>query len=193
MGTRASAAEGDEAKGVGKRLFSSSWKKAGAVEVIGAAMILMFAVVARPSADSAEAASSAPDLRSGVAMQATDDGAVVLSDGHLVRLLGVTLPLAEEQPAEHRAALAGIDRLVRGRAVRIEYDPVLPSASQSDQATVGYVWLLDAEGRQSSMLNAVLIANGLATPVGGVAYRHAMRFDQAAQLAVARRAGMWRP
>ena len=172
-------------------LFSSSWKKAGAVEVVGAAMILLFAIVARPSADEARAA-TAPDLRTGVAAQVTDDGGVVLSDGHLVRLLGVSLPIAEEQPAERRAALAGIERLVLGRAVRIEYDPVLPSASQGDRSTVGYVWILDEAGRQSSMLNAVLIANGLATPVPGVAYRHAMRFDQAAQLAMSRRAGMWR-
>ena len=193
LGTHAreAAKPADASRSPAAGLFSSSWKKAGAVEVVGAALILLFAVVARPSADAASAVAE-PDLRTAVAMQATADGAVLLSDGHRVRLLGVALPHADEQPTEHRAALAGIDRLVRGRAVRVEYDPILPSESQGEQQSVGYVWLLDAAGRQSSMLNAVLIANGLATPVPGVAYRHAVRFDEAAQLALARRAGMWR-
>lgn len=182
----------DKKPSVLRGLFSSSWKKAGTVEAVGAAIILLFVMVARPSSLEAAQAAGAPDLMEAVATQGSPDGAIVLADGRQVRLLGVALPTAAEQPAERRAAVAGIDRLVRGRGIRVEYDPVLPSSIQNGSTSVGYVWLLDAEGRRGSMLNAVLIANGLATPVAGVAYRHAGRFQQAEQLAQVRRSGMWR-
>ena len=173
-----------------KRLFSSSWKRASAIEGVAVGMILLFVVIARPSPEP----TVAPHERvEAVASGVTSDGAVALASGARVRLLGVTLPTGEDAPVVQSAAFEMLDRLVRGRRIQIEFDPVLPSAAQEKQRTaVAYVWVLDGDGQRKAMVNVALLARGLARPVTAVGFGYQQEFLRAATLAKARGAGVWR-
>ena len=181
--------------GLRSRLLSSSWKRTSAVEAVGAAVLLLVVVLARPDAGEAAAvADLGPDLFEGVATGVGADGAVTLASGARIHLLGVTLPTAEDPPVVRAAAFEMLDRLVRGRPVQVEFDAVLPSHLQEGQPmTVAYLWVLDGAGRRQAMANTVLLARGLARPVTTLGYAEQGAFLEATYLAQNRGAGLWRP
>ena len=169
----------------------STWKKATAVEGMVVLAVLAFLVIAGPSSEAGPSA-SAPDVVAAVAAGADADGAVVLTSGARVHLLGVELPRPEDPPAVRAAAARGLDRLMQGRPVEIEFDPVLPSQAQRAQRVrVAYVWVLGADGTRKGMANAMMLSNGLARPVTAMGYQHRDRFVEAATLAQSRRVGVW--
>ena len=175
------------------RASLSSWKKTTAAEGIGVMVILMFVVIARPGGDDA-AVAGAPDVIEATAVGADADGSVVLSSGARVHLLGVTFPTTDDPPALRGAAVRGLDRLMQGRRVQIEFDPILPSRMQKNQPVrVAYVWLLGANGERRAMANAMLLSRGLVRPVTNLGYQRRDRFVEAAVLAQNRGAGVWQP
>ena len=197
------------------------WRRAGRWEVI-VSLGLLVAFFLGPWTSSREAdvrpdppaASASPGagaavLRS-VARGLNAQGELVLQDGTRVRLLGVTLsafgpqtqggPPPPNQPVGQGASwrpssqqtTEAAARLVGGRPVEVEFDPMLPPDWQREQpALMAYVWALDGAGRRTGMLNAQLILLGHAqpTPLGGYAYRDL--FVEAAGRA--RGAGLWDP
>ena len=169
----------------------ATWKKATAVEGMVVLAVLAFLMLAGPSSE-AGPASSEPDVVAAVAAGADADGAVVLASGARVHLLGVEMPTADDPPAVRAAATRGLDRLMQGRHVEIEFDPVLPSRAQRAQRVrVAYVWVLGADGTRKGMANAMMLSNGLARPVTAMGYAHRARFVEAATLAQSRRTGVW--
>ena len=176
------------------RLFSGSWKRASAAEAVGAALLLLLVVIARPAADEdAGFADAAADTFDGVATGVAADGAVVLASGARVHLLGVTLPTAEDPPVVRAAAFEMLDRLVRGRRVQVGFDPVLPSHLQEGQPmTVAYLWVIDEAGRRQVMANTALLARGLGRPVTALGYAEQGAFVEATYAAQGRGAGLWR-
>ena len=145
----------------------------------------------------------------GVAQGINRQGEVILQDGTRIQLLGITLPAldasGQRNPPSNQSRASGAHwrptaqetiraatRLVSGRPVELEFDPLLPLEGQQGQpALLAYVWTLDDAGRRTGMLNAQLISLGHAqpAPLGGYAYRDL--FLEAAQRA--RGAGLWAP
>lgn len=195
LGATLGPPDADERRAGRGGLFSGSWRRSSAVEAVGAAVLLVVVVLARPGAGEAAAVlDGGSDAFESVAAGVGPDGAVVLGSGARVHLLGVTLPTAEDPPVVRAAAFEMLDRLVRGRRVWVAFDPVLPSALQAGQpATVAYVWVLDGAGRRQAMAGSVLLARGLARPVTTLGYAEQGRFVRAARLARDRGAGLWRP
>ncbi len=174
-----------------KPLFPTSWKRASAVEGVGMVLILLFVIVARPAPDAS--GDGALETFAGVAAGVTPDGAVVLTSGARVRLLGLTLPSDQDAPMVQSVAFEMLDRLVRGRRVEVEFDPVLPSdVQEGEPEAVAYVWVLDQAGDRRAMVNVALLARGLARPVTAVAFRYQTEFLGAAASAKSRGAGVWR-
>ena len=169
----------------------STWKKATAVEGMVVLAVLAFLMIAGPSSEAGPSV-AAPDVTAAAAVGADADGAVVLASGARIHLLGIEMPTANDPPALRAAAARGLDRLMRGRDVEIEFDPVLPSkAQQGQRVRVAYVWVLGADGARKGMANAMLLSNGLARPVTAMGYAHRARFVEAAALAQGRRVGVW--
>ena len=176
----------------GKGPFSSSWRKASAVEGIGIALLVLFVVVARP--DSQAGPASGPDGFPAVATGTAADGSIRLSSGRVVHLLGVSLPTAQDAPLVRSASASLLDGLVRGRRVYVEFDPVLPSTVQEGQpTTVAYVWVIGSDGRRKALVNSALLARGLARPVTSIGFGRQSEFVRAATIARSREAGVWRP
>ncbi len=176
-----------------RKLFSSSWKQASAAEGVGVLIILLFVVMARPGPDAADVASG-PDGYEAVASGIAADGAVALASGARVHLMGISLPSDEDAPVVRSAAFEMLDRLVRGRRVYVEFDPLLPSSAQEGQGlTVAYVWILDSNGQRKALANSTLLARGLARPVTAIGFARQQEFLQVASLAQQRGAGVWRP
>ncbi|MEM1117266.1 MAG: hypothetical protein AAF845_07815 [Bacteroidota bacterium] len=157
-------------------------------------VILLFVLIARPDPNEAALDTGEPDLFEAVATGVTSDGVVTLASGAEVHLLGVQLPTADDPTAVRAAAIRGLDRIMRGRRVRVEFDPVLPSRMQEGLPQMtAYVWLLNDEGQRRGMANAMLISRGLARPVTRLGYRHQAQFLEAARLAQSRAEGVWQP
>ena len=175
-----------------RRPGKASWKRATAIEGVGVLLILLFVMIGRPGSEAADVARG-PDGFAAPATGVAADGAVVLGSGVRIHLLGISMPTEGDAPVVRSAAFEMLDRLVRGRRVYVEFDPVLPSDVQRGQdMTVAYVWVLGADGQRKALANTALLARGLARPVTSVAFARQNEFVRAAAVARQRSAGVWR-
>lgn len=126
-----------------------------------------------------------------------DGDTIALADGRVVRYIGIDTPelrrrvggrwVSDPEPFGRDAAEANA-RLVRGKAVRLEYDVQRYDAYHR---ILAYVYV-STDGEGEVMVNAELLRQGMAQPLTiPPDVRYAERFRAIAAEARAARRGLW--